>query len=119
MGSFSLESEVADTKAQVCSLLGNIHHKEIVSGHGFATGRHENEIQLCLWKYPSMLKAGGSTHLTSRVLHLLQSPDGLTVVSAGGDECIRKWLIFGPPQADSSRCSSLDGLLSLKTSLVR
>jgi cell division cycle protein 20 (cofactor of APC complex) len=50
---------------------------------------------------------------------LLQSPDGLTVASAGADETLRFWDVFGPPSTDNSRISELEGLLSLKTSPLR
>ncbi|XP_044493642.1 cell division cycle 20.3, cofactor of APC complex-like [Mangifera indica] len=109
-----------DSKAQICGLEWNKHHKEILSGHGFSSRRNEN--RLCLWKYPSMTKVGElkpeTPRVNSRVLELSQSPDGLTVVSAGADETLRFWEIFGPPSKDSN-ASYLDSLLSLKTSPIR
>lgn len=59
---------------QVCALQWNRHDREILSSHGFS------QNQLCLWKYPSMVKVAEFTGHTSRVLHLAQSPDGTTVV---------------------------------------
>ncbi|XP_057457737.1 cell division cycle 20.2, cofactor of APC complex-like [Lotus japonicus] len=106
-----------DTTAQVCGLEWNRHHKEILSGHGFSTSSSHN--QLCLWRYPSMTKVGGLGPHASRVLHLSQSPDGLTVVSAGADERLRFWDIFGPPATDTSKISYLDNLLSFKISQLR
>lgn len=79
-----------DTGSQVCALLWSRHTKEIVSSHGFS------QNQLCLWRYPSMTKLCELTGHTARVLHLAQSPDGETVVSAAADETLRFWTIFGP-----------------------
>ncbi|CAJ1967840.1 unnamed protein product [Sphenostylis stenocarpa] len=105
-----------DTKAQVCGLEWNRHHKEVLSGHGFSTSAHHN--QLCLWRYPSMTKVGGLDRHTSRVLDLCQSPDGLTVVSAGADETLRFWNIFGPPVTNTFE-TDLGNFLSLKVSPIR
>ncbi|CAN0460976.1 unnamed protein product, partial [Hapterophycus canaliculatus] len=49
-----------DTGSQVCSLQWSQHNKELVSSHGFS------ENQLCLWKYPSMLKIKEFRGHTSR-----------------------------------------------------
>lgn len=77
-----------DTGSQVCALQWSHHDKEILSSHGYS------ENQLCLWKYPSMVKAKELTGHTSRVLHLAQSPDGTTIVSAAADETLRFWNVF-------------------------
>jgi cell division cycle protein 20 (cofactor of APC complex) len=61
--------------------------------------------QLILWKYPSMVKVAELTGHTSRVLHMAQSPDGTTVVSAAADETLRFWKILGPDAAER-RCES-------------
>jgi cell division cycle protein 20 (cofactor of APC complex) len=42
------------------------HERELLSSHGFS------QNQLCLWKYPSMVKIAELTGHTSRVLHLAQ-----------------------------------------------
>jgi cell division cycle protein 20 (cofactor of APC complex) len=81
-----------DTNSQVCALQWSKHEKEILSSHGFS------QNQLCLWKYPSMVKMAELTGHTSRVLHLAQSPDGYTVASAAGDETLRFWQVFGTPE---------------------
>ena len=76
---------------QVCALQWNTHEREILSSHGFSKN------QLCLWKYPSMVKVGEFNGHTSRVLHLSQSPDGTSVCSAAADETLRFWRVFGEP----------------------
>jgi cell division cycle protein 20 (cofactor of APC complex) len=81
-----------DTHSQVCSLQWNCHEREILSSHGYS------QNQLCLWKYPSMTKMAELTGHTSRVLHMAQSPDGYTVVSAAADETLRFWRVFGEPE---------------------
>lgn len=80
-----------DTGSQVCALLWSHTEEELLSSHGYA------ENQLCLWKYPSMVKTKELTGHTSRVLHLAASPDGRQVVSGAGDETLRFWDVFAPP----------------------
>lgn len=80
-----------DTGSQVLSLLWSKTEKELLSSHGFA------ENQLCLWKYPSMVKTKELTGHTSRVLFTAASPDGRTVVSGAADETLRFWDVFAPP----------------------
>ena len=48
------------------------------------------------------LRADGHT---ARVLHLAQSPDGETVVSAAADETLRFWSIFGGGPTSAARCA--------------
>lgn len=81
---------------QICGLEWNRHYKEIVSGHGYSSN-DELKNTLSLWRYPSMVKACNLTSHSARVLQLAQNPDGLTLVSAGADETLRFWDIFGPP----------------------
>lgn len=90
-----------DTGSQVCALLWSPHHKELVSSHGFS------QNQLVLWKYPTMTKLKEFTGHTARVLHLDQSPDGSSVVSAAADETLRFWDIFGRPSRSKNQSSHL------------
>ncbi|KAF7133371.1 hypothetical protein RHSIM_Rhsim09G0201900 [Rhododendron simsii] len=81
-----------DTGSQVCALLWNKNESELLSAHG------PTQNQLTLWKYPSMVKVTELTGHESRVLSMVQSPDGCTVASAAGDE-LRFWNVFGTPGA--------------------
>ncbi|KAK1569118.1 hypothetical protein Q3G72_032762 [Acer saccharum] len=108
-----------ETKAQICGLEWNRHHKEILSGHGFSESGNDNNNKLCLWEYPSMTKIGELKSHRFRVIELSQSTDGLTVVSAGADQTLTLWDVFGPPNNQESKVSYLDSLLSLKISPIR
>lgn len=82
-----------DTGSQVCSLLWNTNgEKEILSSHGFS------ENQLSLWSYPKMQKITELKGHGKRVLQMCPSPDGTTVCSAGADETLRFWNVFGGRQ---------------------
>ncbi|XP_059643502.1 cell division cycle 20.2, cofactor of APC complex-like [Cornus florida] len=85
-----------NTGSQVCCLLWNKHEHELSSSHGF------NDIQLTLWKYPSMVKITELYSHTSRVLYTAQSPDGYAVASAASDETLRIWNVFGTPELAKS-----------------
>lgn len=91
-----------DTGSQVCALQWNPFEKELLSSHGFARN------QLCLWKYPTMVKVKELDGHTARVLHMACSPDGSTVVSAAADETLRFWNVFAPPDKVGSK-RSVDG----------
>jgi WD40 repeat protein len=90
----------------VCSLQWSKHDKEIVSSHGYSHN------QLILWKYPSMVKVAELTGHTARVLHMAQSPDGTTVVSAAADETLRFWNILSGTERTKAVAGRLDALLS-------
>ncbi|KAM9977188.1 hypothetical protein ACTFIR_011046 [Dictyostelium discoideum] len=77
-----------DTMSQVCSIQWSTTYRELVSSHGYS------QNQLCVWKYPSMVKCAELTGHTSRALHTAISPDGETVVSASADETLRFWRVF-------------------------
>lgn len=79
-----------DTKSQVSSIFWSEIDRELVSGHGFS------QNQLCVWKYPSLVKVADLMGHSARVLHMAQSPDGTTICSAGADETLRLWNIFTP-----------------------
>lgn len=78
-----------DCGSQVCALLWNPNEKELLSSHGFS------DNQLCLWKYPSMNKITELKGHTARVLHLAMGPRADIVCSAGADETLRFWNVFG------------------------
>jgi cell division cycle protein 20 (cofactor of APC complex) len=82
-----------DTGSQVCALQWSRHEREVLSSHGYSKN------QLVLWRYPSLVKAAELTGHTARVLHMAQSPDGASVVTAGADETLRFWKVFGEPPA--------------------
>ncbi|KAL9649813.1 hypothetical protein ABK040_009626 [Willaertia magna] len=88
-----------DTNSQVCSLVWAKHDREIISSHGF------QQNQLCVWKYPSLVKIAELTGHTNRVFHMAQSPDGTTIVSGAGDETLRFWKVFSPPPTNNSEKS--------------
>lgn len=88
-----------DTHSQVCALQWNKHEREILSSHGYS------QNQLCLWKYPTMTKMAEMTGHSARVLHMAQSPDGTTVVSAAADETLRFWKCFS--ESDTGKAKKL------------
>ena len=101
-----------DTHSQVCALQWSQHDKELVSSHGYSHN------QLIVWKYPSMVKVAELTGHTSRVLHMAQSPDGQTVVSAAADETLRFWKILGgkdtKKEQKAASMSALNNAMSIR-----
>lgn len=90
--------KVIDTGSQVCSIVWNSVHKEIISSHGFS------DNQLILWNSHNLSKIKEFRGHSSRVLFLAMSPDESTVCSASADETLRFWEIFGN-RGKSSSCS--------------
>lgn len=82
-----------DTGSQVCSLLFNPNHRELISTHGFS----RNEV--AVWKYPTFTKVRELMGHTGRVLHMAAGPDGSSVVTAGADESLRFWKLLGEPKS--------------------
>ena len=103
-----VNTKCVDTNSQVCSLQWNEKYKELVSSHGFSNN------QLCLWSYPSMRKIREFHGHTARVLHMSQSPDHTTIVSASADETLRFWELFGTSASSSSKKSRSSGTCSLQ-----
>lgn len=95
-----------DTNSQVCALVWSKTEKELISSHGFS------QNQLCLWKYPSMVKVGELNGHTARVLHLALSPDGTTVGSAAADETLRFWRVWECPNNKKKTTDSSNRLMS-------
>ena len=100
-----------DTGSQVCALQWSPLEKEILSSHGYA------ENQLCLWKYPSMVRTKELKGHTSRVLHMATSPDGSLVVSGAADETLRFWNVFASEGKKKSETASISTGLSRSSAL--
>lgn len=99
-----------DSRSQVCALLWSTHYKELISAHGYANN------QLTIWKYPSMIKQAELTGHTARVLQIVMSPDGSTVMSAAADETLRLWNCFAP---DPTKVKKDKSAIKCKPSLFR
>ncbi|KAJ4881963.1 Protein FIZZY-RELATED 2 [Raphanus sativus] len=68
------------TSSQVCNLAWSKNVNELVSTHGYS------QNQIIVWKYPTMSKLATLTGHTFRVLYLVVSPDGQTIVTGAEDE---------------------------------
>lgn len=73
---------------QVCAVLWSKEYRELITAHGFSNN------ELIIWKYPNLTKHAELTGHTARVLGMVMSPDGSTVVSVGADETLRFWECF-------------------------
>jgi cell division cycle protein 20 (cofactor of APC complex) len=102
-----------DTKSQISALIWSQEHREIISGHGFS------ENQLTIWKYPSLERVCDLTGHTERVLSMAASPDGNTVVSAGGDETLRFWNCFSSDSKQKRKQRSSAGSTSHMHTTIR
>lgn len=78
-----------NTGSQVTQLLWNPDARELLSAHGYS------ENQLTLWSYPRMQRIADLTGHTSRILSIACSPTTGMVCSAGADETLRFWNVFG------------------------
>jgi cell division cycle protein 20 (cofactor of APC complex) len=56
---------------------------------------------------------------SSRVLHLAQSPDGTTVVSAAADETLRFWRCFGDASAPAAAAKLAKGGSTMSSAILR
>ena len=107
-----------DTGSQVCALQWSPLEKEILSSHGYA------ENQLCLWKYPTLTRMKELKGHTSRVLHMVTSPDGSLCCTGAADETLRFWNVFasdskGRSKADAGITAAMNGLQRTAASSLR
>lgn len=112
-----VQTNSIDTGSQVCALQWSPLEKEILSSHGYA------ENQLCLWKYPTLTRMKEFKGHSSRVLHMVTSPDGSLCCTGAADETLRFWNIFASDskrsKGDSSMNAAVNGLQRSATSSLR
>ena len=104
-----------DTQSQVSSLVWSSDPscKEIVSGHGYAKN------QLCVWKYPSLVKVAELTGHTERILQMSAGPDNQSVVSVGADETLRFWKIFQSQPKPKTTSAQGVGMSALNSTMSK
>ena len=93
-----------NTGSQVSSVMWSKHRQELLSAQGHG--------DLTLWRHcggSNLKKVKDFKGHSKRVLGLVCSPDGSTVVSVGADETIRFWNIFDAPSHTRSSILSIGG----------
>lgn len=65
-------------------------HYELISAHGYP------DCQMTIWKYPSMEKQCELTGHTERLMQMVMTPDGFSVMTSSADETLRLWNCFAP-----------------------
>ena len=86
---------------------GRAAERELLSSHGFSKN------QLCVWKYPSLVKVAELEGHSSRVLHTAVSPCGGVVVSAAADETLRFWKVWEGGDRKKKEGTAAAGLIGL------
>ncbi|CAD7922555.1 unnamed protein product [Amoebophrya sp. A120] len=104
------------TDSQVTQLRWSTADREIASSHGYSKN------QICVWQYPSCGKLAELAGHTSRILCMAQSPDGSTLLTAGGDETLRFWKVFAPERSNvpvKPKATTLDNFSGTKMSSLK
>lgn len=105
-----------DTGSQVSSVIWSKHRSELCSSHGYS------DNSLMLWQHgkdSGLTKMADLRGHSSRILSTACSPDGCHVATAGADEALFFWNIFGQPVNErlNHKSSSVLGSVSLGLSL--
>ncbi len=138
-----------DTGSQVCSLLWSKHQRELCSSHGFSENQlilwryptmtkiqefkghtarvsHAQELGISFRTQKvenihmrSNVLPQSLSLISTQVLHMEQSPDGASVVSAAADETLRFWDVFGSPPSESNRDTFSMGGFSGRATILR